>query len=122
MGFNPNQACRSLYADLQTNNPNMVAMEVHLKADLSVGEFLLCPIPPHTLLPFHLAYLTSFFLPSSLVFQTGMVGYPESLTDPSYKSQILILTYPLIGNYGVPAWKVRLANVLPRRCKTTDVL
>lgn len=31
-----------------------------------------------------------------------MVGYPESLTDPSYKSQILVLTYPLIGNYGVP--------------------
>jgi carbamoyl-phosphate synthase/aspartate carbamoyltransferase/dihydroorotase len=36
------------------------------------------------------------------VFQTGMVGYPESLTDPSYQSQILVLTYPLIGNYGVP--------------------
>ncbi|XP_041483716.1 CAD protein-like [Lytechinus variegatus] len=38
-----------------------------------------------------------------VVFQTGMVGYPESLTDPSYKYQILILTYPLIGNYGIPA-------------------
>lgn len=38
----------------------------------------------------------------SSVFQTGMVGYPEALTDPSYKSQILTLTYPLIGNYGVP--------------------
>uniref|UniRef100_A0A8C3IAZ6 Carbamoyl-phosphate synthetase 2, aspartate transcarbamylase, and dihydroorotase n=1 Tax=Chrysemys picta bellii TaxID=8478 RepID=A0A8C3IAZ6_CHRPI len=37
-----------------------------------------------------------------VVFQTGMVGYPEALTDPSYKSQILVLTYPLIGNYGVP--------------------
>ena len=36
------------------------------------------------------------------VFATGMMGYPESLTDPSYKGQILILTYPLIGNYGVP--------------------
>lgn len=35
------------------------------------------------------------------VFQTGMVGYPESLTDPSYHSQILVLTYPIIGNYGV---------------------
>jgi carbamoyl-phosphate synthase/aspartate carbamoyltransferase len=33
----------------------------------------------------------------------GMVGYMESLTDPSYEGQILILTYPLIGNYGVPA-------------------
>ncbi|KAJ1940466.1 Carbamoyl-phosphate synthase, partial [Kickxella alabastrina] len=37
------------------------------------------------------------------VFQTGMVGYPESLTDPSYRGQILVLTYPLIGNYGVPS-------------------
>lgn len=37
-----------------------------------------------------------------VVFSTGMVGYPESFTDPSYKGQILILTYPLIGNYGVP--------------------
>lgn len=36
------------------------------------------------------------------VFQTGMVGYPEALTDPSYASQLLVLTYPLIGNYGVP--------------------
>uniref|UniRef100_A0A674K2N7 Carbamoyl-phosphate synthase small subunit N-terminal domain-containing protein n=1 Tax=Terrapene triunguis TaxID=2587831 RepID=A0A674K2N7_9SAUR len=40
--------------------------------------------------------------PAVGVFQTGMVGYPEALTDPSYKSQILVLTYPLIGNYGVP--------------------
>ena len=37
-----------------------------------------------------------------LVFSTGMMGYPESLTDPSYKGQILVLTYPLVGNYGVP--------------------
>jgi carbamoyl-phosphate synthase small subunit len=37
-----------------------------------------------------------------VVFSTGMVGYPEALTDPSYKGQILTLTYPLIGNYGVP--------------------
>jgi len=37
-----------------------------------------------------------------VVFNTGMVGYPEALTDPSYKGQILALTYPLIGNYGVP--------------------
>lgn len=36
-----------------------------------------------------------------IVFQTGMVGYPESLTDPSYLNQILVLTYPLIGNYGI---------------------
>jgi carbamoyl-phosphate synthase small subunit len=37
-----------------------------------------------------------------VVFATGMMGYPESLTDPSYKGQILIFTYPLIGNYGIP--------------------
>lgn len=37
------------------------------------------------------------------MFNTGMVGYPEALTDPSYRGQILVLTYPLIGNYGVPA-------------------
>lgn len=37
-----------------------------------------------------------------VVFNTGMVGYPETLTDPSYKGEILVLTYPLIGNYGVP--------------------
>jgi len=41
--------------------------------------------------------ITIFFT----VFQTGMVGYSESLTDPSYHAQILVLTYPLIGNYGV---------------------
>lgn len=35
-----------------------------------------------------------------------MVGYVESLTDPSYKDQILTLTYPLVGNYGVPATNV----------------
>lgn len=37
-----------------------------------------------------------------VVFTTGMVGYPESLTDPSYRGQILTFTYPLLGNYGVP--------------------
>jgi carbamoyl-phosphate synthase small subunit len=37
-----------------------------------------------------------------VVFNTAMTGYPESLTDPSYKGQILVSTFPLIGNYGVP--------------------
>jgi carbamoyl-phosphate synthase small subunit len=37
-----------------------------------------------------------------VVFITGMVGYPESFTDPSFKGQILVMTYPLLGNYGVP--------------------
>lgn len=39
-----------------------------------------------------------------VVFNTAMVGYPESLTDPSYEGQILTLTYPIVGNYGVPAY------------------
>lgn len=38
-----------------------------------------------------------------VVFNTGMVGYPETMTDPSYRGQILVCTYPLIGNYGVPS-------------------
>lgn len=38
-----------------------------------------------------------------VVFNTGMVGYPETFTDPSYRGQILVCTYPLIGNYGVPS-------------------
>lgn len=42
------------------------------------------------------------FADGEVVFSTAMVGYPESLTDPSYSGQILCVTYPLIGNYGVP--------------------
>ncbi len=38
-----------------------------------------------------------------LVFSTAMVGYPESLTDPSYEGQILCVSYPIVGNYGIPA-------------------
>jgi len=41
-----------------------------------------------------------------IVFNTAMTGYPESLTDPSYKGQILVLTYPSVGNYGVPGHAV----------------
>ena len=37
-----------------------------------------------------------------IVFSTAMVGYPESLTDPSYSGQILCVSYPLVGNYGIP--------------------
>lgn len=37
-----------------------------------------------------------------VVFNTAMMGYPESLTDPSYAGQMMVLTYPLVGNYGVP--------------------
>lgn len=47
-----------------------------------------------------------------VVFSTSMVGYPESLTDPSYHGQILMFTYPLVGNYGVPSYDVELG--IPR--------
>lgn len=49
-----------------------------------------------------------------VVFNTGMVGYTEALTDPSYKGQILTFTYPLIGNYGVPDYKNLDQWKLPR--------
>ena len=49
-----------------------------------------------------------------VVFNTGMVGYPEALTDPSYRGQILVLTYPLIGNYGVPDASIQDALGLPK--------
>ncbi len=44
-----------------------------------------------------------------VVFNTGMVGYVETLTDPSYAGQILVFTYPLMGNYGVTSkgWESR---------------
>lgn len=48
-----------------------------------------------------------------VVFTTGMVGYPESLTDPSYRGQILTFTYPLIGNYGVPQPDAKDPDGLP---------
>lgn len=41
-----------------------------------------------------------------VVFNTAMMGYPESLTDPSYAGQMMVLTFPLVGNYGVPPFTV----------------
>ena len=50
-------------------------------------------------------YSTTTF--GEIVFNTGMVGYTETLTDPSYSGQILTLTYPLVGNYGIPDPKLK---------------
>ncbi len=56
--------------------------------------------------------------PGEVVFATGMVGYPEALTDPSFRGQILVLTSPMIGNYGVPCiehWesdKIQIAGLV----------
>lgn len=47
-----------------------------------------------------------------VVFNTAMMGYPESLTDPSYAGQLLTMTYPLVGNYGVPPFTIE-SNGLP---------
>lgn len=47
-----------------------------------------------------------------VVFNTAMTGYPESLTDPSYAGQLMTLTYPLVGNYGVPPFTIE-GNGLP---------
>ena len=49
-----------------------------------------------------------------VVFNTGMVGYTETLTDPSYRGQILCITYPLIGNYGVPSNRITDPFGLPK--------
>ncbi|KAG6885102.1 hypothetical protein C0993_005869 [Termitomyces sp. T159_Od127] len=54
------------------------------------------------------------------VFQTGMVGYTESLTDPSYEGQILVLTYPLIGNYGVPE-RPKSLDILPAEFESSRI-
>ena len=48
-----------------------------------------------------------------VVFNTAMMGYPESLTDPSYSGQILVMTFPLVGNYGVPAGNGNSVTGLP---------
>lgn len=78
------------------------------KITLATGEFFFGQIPDSQ----------QGFCPGEVVFNTGMVGYIESLTDPSYTGQILLFTYPLIGNYGVPAppkWessKIHLKGVI----------
>ena len=46
-----------------------------------------------------------------VVFNTAMMGYPESLTDPSYAGQMMVLTYPLVGNYGVPAFSIEANGI-----------
>jgi carbamoyl-phosphate synthase small subunit len=56
-----------------------------------------------------------------VVFNTGMVGYPEALTDPSYRGQILVLTYPLIGNYGVPDQNIQDEHGLPAYFESREI-
>ncbi|KAG9242295.1 hypothetical protein BJ878DRAFT_555798 [Calycina marina] len=56
-----------------------------------------------------------------LVFQTGMVGYPESVTDPSYRGQILVVTFPLVGNYGVPSRETLDEFNLPAHFESSQI-
>ncbi|KAJ9378691.1 bifunctional pyrimidine biosynthesis protein [Paecilomyces variotii] len=58
-----------------------------------------------------------------LVFQTGMVGYPESVTDPSYRGQILVITFPLVGNYGVPSRETmdEVLKTLPKHFESNQI-
>lgn len=56
-----------------------------------------------------------------MVFNTGMVGYTETLTDPSYRGQILCLTYPLVGNYGVPDKDVKDEFGLPKYFESDQI-
>lgn len=52
-------------------------------------------------------------VPGEVVFNTAMMGYPESLTDPSYAGQLLTMTFPLVGNYGVPPFTFDKQTGLP---------
>lgn len=61
------------------------------------------------------------FRTGEVVFTTGMVGYPESLTDPSYRGQILTFTYPLLGNYGVPDTAARDVHGLPANLEAPGI-
>lgn len=56
-----------------------------------------------------------------VVFNTGMTGYTEALTDPSYRGQILVMTYPLIGNYGVPDYTLRDSWGLPLHFESEQI-
>lgn len=56
-----------------------------------------------------------------VVFSTGMVGYPESMTDPSFCGQILTCTYPMIGNYGIPRSELHAVSGLDTALESTRI-
>jgi len=64
-------------------------------------------------------YSTTVF--GEIVFNTGMVGYTEALTDPSYNGQILTLTYPLVGNYGVPDPSIKDGDGIPKFFESDNI-
>lgn len=56
-----------------------------------------------------------------VVFNTGMAGYPETLTDPSYRGQILVTTYPLQGTYGIPDWNAVSVDGVRENFESDDI-
>ena len=85
-----------------------------LSPDKPCGELVIRdPDGSHISLP-GFSFGAPLSVSGEVVFNTGMVGYPEALTDPSYRGQILVLTYPLIGNYGVPSEKETDENGLSK--------
>lgn len=89
---------------------------------LSMGKQMLLELEDGTLFQGN-SFGAEESISGELVFQTGMVGYPESITDPSYRGQILVITYPLIGNYGVPSrdTKDRLLHDLPAHFEAAEI-
>src|SRR5213593_3102657 len=56
-----------------------------------------------------------------VVFNTSMIGYPELLTDPSYKEQIVVMTYPILGSYGVPPSSIQGDGGVPLHFESDSV-
>jgi carbamoyl-phosphate synthase small subunit len=56
-----------------------------------------------------------------VVFNTSMMGYPELLTDPSYQEQIVVMTYPILGSYGVPPSSIRGDGGVPLHFESDSV-
>jgi carbamoyl-phosphate synthase small subunit len=56
-----------------------------------------------------------------VVFNTSMIGYPELLTDPSYHEQIVVMTYPIVGSYGVPSYSLCDEHGLPLHYESDSI-
>src|SRR5260370_27566354 len=56
-----------------------------------------------------------------VVFNTSMIGYPELLTDPSYDEQIVVMTYPILGSYGVPSYSLCDEHGLPLHYESDSI-
>lgn len=95
--------------------------QVSLQMKGSLMERLLVPyklvLEDGTIFP-GISFASPRSVTGEVVFNTGMTGYVETLSDPSYKGQILVLTYPLMGNYGIPPLKAE--NGLALRFESSE--